>query len=230
MSDLKQMPNGCLAITVYEGSDEEYLTFINKESSDALTLYFEQRKHDGEIINLTSPVFREMSSDATVKPKRLSEASVTDIIVRAKINAGINFDNSPNLLCHAFRRRFNTILKLNKEANSPLIERLMGHDMKLDNAYFQPTFEDLFKEYQKGMSDLTIDDSERLLVERVTLEAERTQLEKERQNNKELETRMANYEETQSKLVEALRMVQNGYAIEKIVGDRIELRLIKPKN
>ena len=41
---------------------------------------------------------------------------------------------------------------------------------------------------------------------------------------------MANYEETQAKLVEAFRMVQNGYAIEKTVGDSIELRLIKPKN
>ena len=32
MSDLQQMPNGCLAVTVYEGSDEEYITFINNGS------------------------------------------------------------------------------------------------------------------------------------------------------------------------------------------------------
>ena len=230
MKDLKQMPNGCLAVTVYDGSEEEYATFINKEANDALTLYFEQRKHDGELIELDHPVFRGKYTNANAKPKRISEASISNMILRTKNNAGINFDKSPNLLCHAFRRRFNTILKLNKNANSPLIERLMGHDMKLDNAYFQPTFENLFEEYQKGMSDLTIDDSERLLVERVNIEAERTQVEKERQHNKELETRMINYEETQAKLVEALRMVQNGYAIEKTVGDSIELRLIKPKN
>lgn len=73
MKDLKQMPNGCLAVTVYEGSDEEYTTFINKESNDALTLYFEQRKHDGEIINLNHPVFRGKYTDATAKPKRVAE-------------------------------------------------------------------------------------------------------------------------------------------------------------
>lgn len=154
IKDLKQMPNGCLAVTIYEGSDFEYTTFINKESNDALTLYLEQRKYDGEIIHPNHPVFRERYSNATTKPIPLSEASVTDIIVRAKTNAGINFDNSPNLLCHAFRRRFNTILKMNKESNSPLIERLMGHDMQLDNAYFQPTLEDLFNEYQKGIKNL----------------------------------------------------------------------------
>ena len=118
VDDLKQMPNGCLAVTVYAGSDEEYVTFINKESSDALTLYFEQRKYDGENLVSDHLVFRSYYTDATAKEIRLSEASITDIIARAKTNAGINFDNSPNLLCHAFRRRFNTILKLNKNANS----------------------------------------------------------------------------------------------------------------
>ncbi len=211
IKDLKQMPNGCLAVTVYEGSDEEYLTFINKEANDALTLYFEERKYNGENLEINHPVFRERCGDATSKPIRLSEASITDIIVRAKTNAGVNFDNSPNLLCHAFRRRFNTILKLSKESNAPLIERLMGHDMKLDNAYFQPTEENLFKEYQKGMRDLTIDDSERLLVERANIEAEKTQLEKEIQNNRELETRMAEYEKNQTKLIDALTAIKGKY-------------------
>ena len=28
---LKEMPNDCLAVTVYADTDEEYITFINKE-------------------------------------------------------------------------------------------------------------------------------------------------------------------------------------------------------
>ncbi len=210
MSDLKQMPNGCLAVTVYEGSNEEYVTFINKESSDALTLYFDQRKHNGEIINLNSLVFREVYIDAIIKPKKLSEGSITDIIVRAKINGGINFDNSPNLLCHAFRRRFNTILKLGKESNSPLIERLMGHDMKLDNSYFQPTLDDLFKEYCKGMADLTIDDSERLLAERKAIEEQRTEMEKQKIEQKSIKEQMTILAKNQTKMARIMDMIMKG--------------------
>ena len=210
MMDLKQMPNGCLAVTVYSGSDEEYVTFINQESSDALTLYFEQRKYDGENLSLDHLVFRSYYTDATAKPKRVSEASITDIVVRAKTNAGINFDNSPNLLCHAFRRRFNTILKMNKESNSPLIERLMGHDMKLDNSYFQPTLDDLFKEYCKGMADLTIDDSERLLAERKSIEAEKTKLDIEIQNNKQIQEQVNLLAENQTKMNRVMTMIMNG--------------------
>jgi len=226
MKDLKQMSHGCVAITVYEGSDEEYVTFINKESNDALTLYFEQRTHDGETITPNSLVFRAKNSDAGTTPKPLNEASISNLILRCKINAGVNFDDSPNLLCHAFRRRFNTILKLNKDSNAPLIERLMGHDMKLDNSYFQPTLDDLFDEYQKGMSDLAIEDSERLLIERDVIEAERTQLEVEIQHNKDLESRMVEYEKNQLEMIKVMNMIKNGHAI--LVGmnnEQIEVKL-----
>lgn len=229
MKDLKQMSHGCVAITVYEGSDEEYTTFINKESNDALTLYFEQRTHDGETITPNSLVFRAKYSDAGTTPKPLNEASISNLILRCKINAGVNFDDSPNLLCHAFRRRFNTILKLNKDSNGPLIERLMGHDMKLDNSYFQPTLDDLFDEYQKGMADLAIDDSERLLIEKNNLEAERTKIETIIQDKKKLESRMVEYEKNQQEMVNALNMIKNGQAtLVKMDNDHIELKLLQP--
>jgi len=227
MKNLKQMSNGCVAVTVYEGSNEEYVTFINKEANDALTLYFEQRTHSGETFTSDSLVFQAKHNDVDGNPKPLNEASISNIILRCKINAGVNFDNSPNLLCHAFRRRFNTILKLNHDSNNSIIERLMGHDMKLDNSYFQPTLDNLLEEYQKGMSDLTIDDSERLLVEREAIQAERTHLELEIQHNKELESRMVNYEKNQREMINALNMIKNGQAtLVKMDNDHIELKLI----
>jgi len=226
MKDLKQMSHGCVAVTVYEGDDEEYVTFINKEAHDALSLYFEQRKHNGENITHDSLVFHAKHSDTTGKPKPLNEASISNVILRCKINAGVNFDDSPNLLCHAFRRRFNTILKLNKESNAPLIERLMGHDMKLDNSYFQPTLDNLFEEYQKGMSDLAIDDSERLLIERNAIQAERTKLEVEIQHNKDLESRMADYEKNQLEMIRVMNMIKNGHAtLVAMNNEQIEVKL-----
>ena len=212
MKDLKQMSHGCVAVTIYAGDEEEYVTFINKEANDALTLYFDQRKYDGENITSDSLAFHAKHNDVTGKPKPLNEKSISNLIMRCKINAGVNFDDSPNLLCHAFRRRFNTILKLNKESNGPLIERLMGHDMKLDNSYFQPTLDDLFNEYQKGMSDLTIDDSERLLVERDAMQMELTKLDEEKLHSKELEFRMAKYEQNQEEMLRVMNLIRSGRA------------------
>jgi len=172
--NLKEMSNGCLAITVYENSNEEYVTFINLEAKEALTRYFDVRKNDGESLEGDHPVFRTKYRLAIEKPKSISEKVVSNLIHRVKTNAGVNLEDSPNMLCHAFRRRFNTILKLNPNANTPLIERLMGHDMKLDNAYFQPTIDDLFSEYQKGIPDLTIDDKTRVLEEIKILEKDKS--------------------------------------------------------
>lgn len=173
---LKEMPNDCLAVTVYAGSDEEYTTFINKEAKQVLTLYFERRKKDGEHLDFEHPVFRNKYLLGIESPIPFSDKSVSNLIGRAKKNSGIDLDDSPNLLCHAFRRRFNTVLKLNRDSNPTIIERLMGHDMKLDNSYFQPTLEELFQEYQKGMIDLTIDDSERVLQDRKYVESKKIQL------------------------------------------------------
>ena len=210
MRDLKQMPNGCLAVTVYEGSNEEYVTFINKESNEALSLYIEQRKYRGEIITNDSPVFTAQYTNGSAKPKPISEASISNMILRTKINAGVNFDGAPNLLCHAMRRRFNTILKMNKESNSPLIERLMGHDMKLDNSYFQPTLDDLFAEYQKGMADLTIDDSERLLAERKAIEEQRTEMEKQKIEQNSMKEQVNLLAENQAKMNQIMEMIVRG--------------------
>ena len=228
MKNLKQMPNGCVGITVYDGSDEEYLTFINKEANDALSIYLEQRKHRGEVITPNSPVFTSQCTNNYSKTKPISEFSISMMIGRAKKNAGINFDHAPNLLCHAFRRRFNTILKLTQNCNGPLIERLMGHDMKLDNSYFQPTEEQLFQEYCKGMADLTIDDSERLLAERKSIEVEKSKLDLEIQHNKEIKEQVNLLTVNQAKMNRIMNMIMNGdVVLVSKNNEKITLDLIK---
>jgi len=210
--DLKQMSHGCLAVTVYPETNEEYLTFINKEASEALTNYHNARKHDGEELTPDSLVFRSIYRKSNTIVKKLDEKSISNVILRCKNNAGINQADLPNLLVHAFRRRFNTVLKLRDNANTTLIERLMGHDQKLDNSYFQPTLEQLFEEYQKGMSDLTIDDSERLLAEREIMKEELTKLEEEKSHSKELESRMSKYEQNQEEMLRVMEMIRSGKA------------------
>ena len=55
---LKQMPHNTVRLTVYADTNEEYITFINKEASDALTRYHKQREYDGEKLTPESLVFR----------------------------------------------------------------------------------------------------------------------------------------------------------------------------
>ncbi|MGY5150361.1 MAG: tyrosine-type recombinase/integrase [Candidatus Nitrosopumilus sp. bin_68KS] len=223
IKDLKQMPHGCLAMTVYPDTDEEYTTFINKEASEFLSRYHEQRKHDGEELTTNSLVFRSIYKNAKSKVKLLDEKSISNLILRAKHNAGIDVDDAPNLLVHAFRRRFNTVLKLQSNANPTLIERLMGHDQKLDNSYFQPTIDQLFEEYQKGMADLTIDDSERLLVERQEMQEEINRLEQEKSKNRELENRIS---ENEAQMKELFKMISSGKAgIIKSEDNEIHVKL-----
>jgi len=50
---------------------------------------------------------------------------------------------------HGFRKRLNTILKLDNSVNYNIAEKLMGHRNGLDGAYFTPTLEELFSELRK---------------------------------------------------------------------------------
>ena len=135
------------------------------------------------------PVFRTKYKLGIESTKPISEKVISNLVPRAKANAGINLEDSPNLLCHAFIHRFNTVLKLRPDANPPppLIERLMGHDMKLDNSYFQSTQEQLFEEYQKGIADLSIDDKSRMIEEIKVLEHDNNELSKIQKEFKKLE-------------------------------------------
>lgn len=226
--DLKQMPLNCLAVTVYDNSVEEYVTFINKEANDALTLYLEQRRHRGEIITPDSPVFTAQQTNEATRSKPISEDSLSMMISRAKKNAGVNFEDAPNLLCHAFRRRFNTILKLGKDSNGPLIERLMGHDMKLDNSYFQPTLEDLFAEYQKGMANLTIDDSERLLAERKAIQEQKSELEKQKEEHESMKQTVDKFQDKFEQMTQIMEMIARGdVTLVDKNHEKITLELIK---
>jgi len=81
---------------------------------------------------------------------------------------------------HGFRKRFNTILKLNSNVNPNIAEKLLGHKgiFLLDGSYLTPTKEQCFAEFSKAISDLTIDDSERQKIKIEKLEAKTSEIEK----------------------------------------------------
>jgi len=170
---IQDMPFGCKMVTVYEDSIEEYPTFLTPEAVKALDLYLEQRRQDNELLNDNSPLFRERYLLGGVKLRAISTRALQAILIRARVNSALRGEKKngrySEQLAHGFRKRFNTILKLNNDVNDNAIEKMMGHKHGLDGTYFQGTNEQLFEEFRKGIADLTIDDSERFQAENMKL-------------------------------------------------------------
>ena len=167
MKHLKDMPLNCKAMTVYADTVYEYTTFITPEASQKLEKYFEQRRKKGEILTPESFVFiteRQTcfsSMGLSIQFNRLARDSS---IVRTKTHK-----NRYDIMAgHGLRKFFDTTLKLNKNLNPAIVERLLSHKSRsipLDSSYFQPLENDLFEVYKEAIPNLTLDKSSRLQLE-----------------------------------------------------------------
>jgi len=165
LKHLEDMPHGCKSVYIYDGSKEGYFVFLTPEATKALNNYFRQRKLNGEILSDESPVFVNTPNSPSTKNEHLSQSSARQIITDAISKAGIErikkgkrYDKAE---IYGFRKRFNTILKLNNDINSNIAEKLMAHKRGLDGTYLQPTKEECFTEFVKAIQKLTIDPTKR---------------------------------------------------------------------
>ena len=97
-----------------------------------------------------------------------------------------------------FRKRFNTILKIDSEVNSNIAEKLMAHKRGLDGVYFKPTRDDCFREFRKAIPQLTVSESERLKIEVNDLTENKDEI------IKNYEDRLAKTEKLLNKVLERL--------------------------
>jgi len=180
---LSEMDSGCKSVLFYEGSNEEYFCFLTPEASRALDKYFEQRQRDGENLNEDSPVFRNFYRNGKAEVKPMSYKALQFCVAGLVKYSGANRRKTGSRfniqVDHGFRKRFNTILKLNKNVNSNVAEKLMGHKNGLDGVYLTPTKEQCFEEFKKAIDDLTIDDAERKKIEIERLEKKNENQQKE---------------------------------------------------
>jgi len=163
------MPLGCKAVRLYDESNEEYWGFLTPEASVAIDDYVDERINQGEKITQDSPVFVVREKQKAYDPQnvfpltsRTAYSWCTNTIKKSgveRIKRGNRFDKA---LFYGFRKRFNTILKLDSEINSNIAEKLMAHKKGLDGVYFKPTKEECFKEFVKAIPELTISESEKL--------------------------------------------------------------------
>ena len=190
----------CYGVLIYADKDEEidegeyaYWAFLTPEATKYLKRYFEQRRRDGEELNQDSPVFRTtyQHSQPNFHVKQLSRSGAISIMVRLlnatsinRIKKGRRFDTQ---LDHGFRKRFNTILKLNSEVNSNIAEKIMAHKRGLDGTYLKPTMMECFNEFKKAILELTVSDSERQKIKLKNQQIEITELSKKNEKISELE-------------------------------------------
>ena len=191
---LKDMPNGCKAVTVYADHVKEYTTFIHAEAVKALDEYFESRKKKGEKISDDSWVF---TSDKNPGNALTTNNTVTHFSHKCKnkIDRG-EFKNGRYeiAITYGIRKRWDTIAKMNPNVNRDIIEKMFGHSSRipLDNGYFKPVLEVMFEEYKKLIPDLVLDESYKLKLE----------LEKSHQKINELESKSLEIISLKSRLEE----------------------------
>lgn len=160
-----QTPIGekCYAMTIYDGSIEGYWSFFTPEATQVFDRYIESRKEKGEIINPETAILgkvRQGYSDG-MRPEQarviIYHLMKATGIERTKVSK-FRYDKA---VIYMFRKRFNTILKINNDVNSNIAEKLMAHKRGLDGTYLQPTREECFTEFVKAIPELTIDPAKR---------------------------------------------------------------------
>lgn len=170
----------CYAVRVYDESKEGYWSFLTPE---ALDNFFAWRENRGEKITQESPIFINIENNKHTRFQHITDKNTRFIIdnlirqsaLKRKKVSDKRFDKS---IIYMFRKRFNTILKLNNEVNSNIAEKLMAHKKGLDGTYLQSTQEECYNEFVKAIPQLTVDDSERKQFEIDKVNSEKTELQK----------------------------------------------------
>ncbi len=191
--------HGCYAVLLYADYDEtveerdlrdkqddvqsgdSYWSFLTPEATESLDKYFTERKRAGEFFDDNTPIFLKDKQRVYLDSKQLSDTNVTSILFRIikgmpeldRIKKGRGHDIQIN---HDFRKRMNTILKLESKINSNVAEKILGHKNGLDDVYLAPTRQECFIEFCKGITQLTISDIQRQKITIKQLEDDKTQL------------------------------------------------------
>lgn len=157
MKHIKKMPEGCKAVKLYAGEIEEYWSFLTPQASSRLDTYHVQRMNNGEKFYEDTPIF----ATKQLNSKQIGWNGVRSVIYRAVSKSKIihrqKHEGRYNIQTdHGFRKRFNTILKLENTVNYNIAEKLMGHKNGLDGVYFTPTIQEMFAEFKKIMYKLQI--------------------------------------------------------------------------
>lgn len=188
----------CYSVEIYSDSREKYYAFLTPECVESMNQYFTSRQLNGEKLGKESYIFHTYDTEKK-QNDFLSGEGVRMILKNLIKKAGISRDkiNSKNYdkaSIYGFRKRFYTILKLNKDINNNLIEKMMGHKRGLQGVYLSPTMNESFEEFKKGIADLTIDPTKRQELEINLQQKELTVLQESNKRIGQLEKKLVSFE------------------------------------
>lgn len=149
------MPRGCHAVLLYAGTVEEYWSFLTPQACRALHEYharfpnFVRMDGDAPLFGAGNTLKRQLGWNG-------ARSAVYRIIQRSGISRSMQNGRYDVQADHGFRKRFNTILKLDNSVNYNIAEKLMGHRNGLDGTYLTPTVDELFSEFSKVIDKLEI--------------------------------------------------------------------------
>ena len=201
----------CYAILVYADADESvsdkdaristgneedendysFFVFLTPEAARALDKYHAWRKQKyNEVFTEDTPIFASVNKNQRADLKvgdmyQMTGNAFRHLMEELIENSSVNRTKKRNrfdiMIDHGYRKRFNTVLKLDSEVNANIAEKLMQHAKGLDGAYLTPTREQCFTEFIKAISELTLSDKER----------QNNKIQTTEQKNQELESRIA---------------------------------------
>jgi integrase len=178
--NLEETKSGLYKITIYEGEEEQYITFCTPECKQAIIDYKEYRQRYGEVIKKTSPLIREQfdkrDSLSIKHPKPITDkllivtltVLLESIGIRKRVElvdgqkASTVRSNVP--LCNGFRRFFTSQL-INSNCNDLKRYLMEGHALRYNDASYAHVDKTLEQEYLKAVPKLTINPENRLNIE-----------------------------------------------------------------
>jgi hypothetical protein len=214
-------------IVVYAGEDEEYFSYITKESFIALRDWMEYRESSGEIIDENSWLMRDLwdtrvaqGRGFVTKPKKLASTGVKRLVVRAIWAQGLRkkLENGkkrhPFSALHSLRKWFKTRCEIGgmKPIN---IEILLSHSIGISSCYYRPTETELLEDFLK-ISDLLVIDKEAKLERELRTSEQQIKEKLQERDEQIIKIREAQSKnDVLSKLLEKVESLENDLNKEK---------------
>ena len=202
-----------MKLTVYENSKEEYFSFITPECKKAIDDYIDVRSRYGEKIIDDSFLIREQFNTRifSAKPRPIKKITILTKLIDLSVRCGIRNQGIRVPIAHGFRKFFTTQL-INSKLNPEIREMLLGHKIGLASAYYRPTEQEMFNEYQKAVNNLTINEENRQKIQIESLKSQNKGSEEIAKLRNEFNQLKSILEKSQSETDEIRTMVNDNIA------------------
>jgi integrase len=218
-------------IIVYAGEEDEYFSFISKQSYEALADWMHFRQISGETIDENSWLMRDLWDTRDIqgkgkglvsKPKKLTSIGIKKLVNRAIWTQGlrkkldIGKKRHPWQAIHCYRKWYKTRCEMGgmKPIN---IEILLSHSIGISNSYYRPTENELLEDYLRVCDSLLIDREEEKTLKELRVN--------ERRNKEEVYLIKGKLQEKEEEIKELRGQVKTTQDVVASLSDKLQLLL-----